>query len=135
MGGMRGGRRGALPRKLREWADRNPWKWLPVTVGITWAAIFAVWTSLFYYALTLTYKEFASGIDPERAQLVLVSGLVLASVVAPLFGLTWSLRLKRELAASRELADYVGRMDKEERKRREKDETISRTDPDSGTPP
>ena len=123
-----------MPARLRTWADANPWKWLIVTVAIAWAAIFAVWTSLFYYALVLTYKEFASGIDPERTAMVFLSGLVLASVVAPLFGLTWSLRLKRELEASRELAEYVEKMNEEERRKREAEER-RRTGANPNSPP
>jgi TRAP-type C4-dicarboxylate transport system permease small subunit len=113
-------RPGTLARKLEEFAEKRPWIWLTATVVMAWVAIFAIWTSVFYYALTVSYQSFTGGVPAERTEFVVLTGLVLSSVVAPLFGVTWAMRLKRELEAARELSEYAAKVEEEERRERER---------------
>ena len=100
-------RPGSLRRRLQDWAEANPWSWLSLTVFIAWASIFLAWSGVFYLGLMAAYSTFSTGIDPERARLMIISGFVTATVVAPLLGVTWGIKLKRELEAMKELEEYV----------------------------
>ncbi|HLF05991.1 MAG TPA: hypothetical protein VI893_02250 [Thermoplasmata archaeon] len=111
-------RPGSLRRRLQDWAETNPWTWLSVTVVITWFSIFLAWTLVFYLGFAAAYATFSTGIDPERVRLVLISGFFVSSVVAPLLGATWGIKLKRELEAMKELEEYVSEVNDKEKQER-----------------
>jgi hypothetical protein len=111
-------RPGSFRRRLQDWSERNPWTWLSITVVLTWLSIFLAWIIVFYLGFAAAYASFSTGIDPERVRLVLLSGLILSSVVAPLFGITWGIKLKRELEAAKELEDYVADVSEKEKAER-----------------
>jgi hypothetical protein len=117
---------GSRRRKFGDWTQANPWRWLSLSVALAWSAIFLGWVTVFYVAFAATYTGFSFGIDPSRTGLVVLSGLVLASVVAPLFGVTWGIKLRRELEAARELDNYAARSDEEDRRLRSASEEKER---------